>query len=74
MIKTPRSRFEKLFTGMKMLIKHQPAANMRAANGKFFIGDTGDEYLSRGAKDYLEKLGFKEEDGMFSFSVGDETP
>lgn len=71
MRRTPQSRFEKLFAGMKLLMQYQPAANVDAKDGVILLGRTDDENIPNGARMHLQGLGFKTEDssGFFVFPV-----
>lgn len=58
MRKTPQSRFEKLYAGMKLLMQYQPAAQVDAKEGMILFGNADDPHIPKGARDYLGKLGF----------------
>jgi hypothetical protein len=71
-VKKPQSRFEKFSEGLRIIMIHQPAAEM-SISGKFFcLGDTEDPHVSRGAKDYLKGLGFSIREGKFCYQVDEE--
>ena len=66
MRKQPQSKFEKLFAGLKIIIQHQPAAEIK---GAVILGDTNDRFLTEGMKRHLEGLGFKTDGDNFVFKA-----
>ena len=74
-IRQPTSKFEKLLTGLNVIVKSQPGAKMNCTHdGHFLVGNTTDPFISKGMRDYLFGLGFSEDSGkeMFSFRVKNE--
>jgi hypothetical protein len=66
MRKTPQSKFEKLFAGLKILIQFQPAADIK---NSVVLGNPNDPHLSEAMKQHLRNLGFKTDGEHFVFKV-----
>jgi len=72
MKRQPISKFEKFVEGLTKLLVLQPSAQIEIIEGRFFVGDTTDPFLSRGIKDYLTNMGFYIEEGKFVFEIKKE--
>lgn len=70
----PRSKFEKFKEGLRVLSQYQPAAKLDAISGVLLVGNTKDEHVPRGAREYLASLGFFEDEtnDMFAFIGRDD--
>ena len=72
MKRQPVSKFEKLVEGLTKLLVAQPAARVSVEEGKLFVGDTTDPFISRGLKDYMKNMGFEVEKECFMFHTKEE--
>jgi hypothetical protein len=66
MRKQPQSKFEKLFAGLKVIIQHQPAAEIK---GTVALGNPNDKFITEGMKQHLRGLGFDTDGEHFIFKV-----
>ena len=66
MRKQPQSKFEKLFAGLKIIIQHQPAAEIK---GSVILGNPNDKFITEGMKRHLQGLGFQTDGEHFVFKV-----
>ena len=67
MRKTPQSKFEKFFEGLRIIGQFQPAAQLNIVDGDLLISPAKDEHMTRAMKDHIKAFGFVENTEVDAF-------